>query len=217
MKTDRNKDDGQVVVLGEDDHDRKAIKILVSALRPDLRPSAFNTLRKPIALVKNVPPARLPDQTIRVSAVLRAVDKRKPIRCVLMHEDADDLEPAHEHLITKIERCYARLPWTVHAVVPAWEIEAWWFLFPQAVRAVRPSWPSLDRYRGRDLGLIRNAKEELKKALRQATAKPAAARPYSEADSVLIAQRTADLDLLSPPWFARSASWLAFLDRVERI
>ncbi|GAA3726868.1 hypothetical protein GCM10022225_05080 [Plantactinospora mayteni] len=202
-----------VVILGEDDNDRQAIKILVAALRPDLG-TGIQTLRKPMALVKNVPPERLPSKAQRDGALLRAVHARKPIRCVFMHEDADAVEPAHERLITKIEECYSDLPWPVHAVVPAWETETWWFLFPKALKAVRPSWRMPTEYAGRDLGRIRNSKEELKKALLPAGSKPATLRTYAEADSALIAEKIVALKLLAPPWFAKSASWLAFVKKV---
>jgi hypothetical protein len=95
-----------IVILGEDDNDRRSIQILVAGLRPDLERGILKPLRKPMALVRNVPPARLPSQAVRAAAVLRAVDAAAPIRCVLMHEDADDVEPAHEHLIRKIESAY---------------------------------------------------------------------------------------------------------------
>lgn len=205
-----------IVVLGEDDNDRKAILILVAALREDIARADLRPLRKPMALVRNVPPSRLPNQAARVSALLRAVDVRTPIRCVLMHEDADEVEPAHEALIAKIEDCYRPLPWPVRAVVPAWEIETWWFLFPEAVRQVRPNWRPLNQYKGRDVGQIRHAKEELQKALRPSGAKPTF-QSYTEADSVLIAEKIAVTGELSLPWFARSKSWEAFVENVLRL
>jgi hypothetical protein len=216
MTAKRTGQRGVVVILGEDDNDRKAIKILIAGLRPDLEPGVLRPLRKPMALVKNIAPQQLRDKATRDAALLRAQNVREPIRCVFMHEDADAVEPAHTTLIDKIERCYAALPWPVHAVVPAWETEAWWFLFPQALKATRPSWRQPDEYAGRDLGKIRNAKEELRKAVRPRGSRSSSFKPYAEADSVPIAGQVVALGLLSPPWFARSASWLAFLERVQR-
>lgn len=54
-----------VVILGEDDNDRKTIQILVAALRPDISCGDMKPLRKPMALVRNVPPSRLPSQADR--------------------------------------------------------------------------------------------------------------------------------------------------------
>jgi hypothetical protein len=200
-----------IIIFGENNNDGKAISFLVAALRHDVSPGDFRPLRNPITLVRNLPTKSLPTRAERVSRLLQAYDKvERPIRWVLMHEDADDVEPAHEAVIAKIESCYKPLPWPVRAVVPAWEIEAWWFLFPEAVRQVRPSWQLLSRYAGRDIGQIRNAKEELQRALKPAGAR-ATFQSYTEADSVLIAERVAAAGQLSPPWFAQSSSWQAFV------
>ncbi|MFI7080331.1 hypothetical protein ACIBO1_23805 [Micromonospora sp. NPDC049903] len=217
MKSKPTKQRAQtVVILGEDDNDRQAIAVLVAALRTDIPRANLKPLRKPMALVRNVPPGRLPGHATRVSAVLRAFNVRTPIRCVLMHEDADEVEPAHEALIAKIESAFRSLPWPVHAVVPAWEMESWWFLFPDAVQQVRPSWQPPRQYAGRDVGKIRNAKEELKKAVRPPGA-AAKFQTYVEADSVQIAEKIAGSAELSRPSFARSGSWQAFLETVARL
>lgn len=205
-----------VVILGEDDNDRKSLQILVAALRPDIPRGELKPLRKPMALVRNVPPQRLPAQATKVAAVLRAVAVKTPIRAVLMHEDADEVEPAHERLIAKIEQTYRSLRWPVFAVVPAWEMETWWFLFPDAVQAVRPSWRRPGQYTGRDVGKIRNAKEALRQAVTPAGAKDTF-QTYSEADSVVIAAKIVELGQLTPPWSARSASWTAFLTKVDQL
>lgn len=137
MTMRRGQERSVVVILGEDDNDRRSIQILVGALRPDIPRGLLRPLRKPMALVRNVRPQRLPSQVTKVSALLRAVEVEAPIRAVLMHEDADAVEPAHETMINKIESTYRSLRWPVLAVVPAWEMESWWFLFPDAVQAVR--------------------------------------------------------------------------------
>jgi hypothetical protein len=85
-----------VVILGEDDNDRKTIQVLVAALRPDIPRGALKPLRKPMSLVRDVPLQRLPSKATKAAAVLRALDVNTPIRAVLMHEDADEVEPAHE-------------------------------------------------------------------------------------------------------------------------
>jgi len=195
----------QVVILGEDDNDSKTLKVLIAALRPDLPAGSLRTLRDPITLVKNVPPGQLPAKATRVSAILRAYDVRAPIRCVFLHEDADDFEPAHLPLIEKIEKAYQNLPWRVHAVVPAWELETWWFLFPNAVAALHQSWRQPDQYLGKDLGKIRDAKERLRQCVRPPGKRSNAFRSYVESDSVLIAKKVVELGLLAPPWAARSA------------
>ena len=76
----------QIVVLGEDDHDRRALKTLLCGLRPDIPAGRVRPLREPMALVKDVTRERIPAKTVRVAALLRAEQVRQPIRCVLMHE-----------------------------------------------------------------------------------------------------------------------------------
>ena len=119
-------------------------------------------------------------------------------------------------LVEKIEKTYQSLPWPVHAVVPAWEMETWWFLFPSAVAALHRSWRAPDQYLGKDVGKIRDAKERLRQCVRPAGARSTTFRSYVESDSVLIAKKIVELGLLAPPWKAKSASWLVFLEKVER-
>lgn len=111
MTMRRGQERSVVVILGEDDNDRRSIQILVGALRPDIPRGLLRPLRKPMALVRNVRPQRLPSQVTKVSALLRAVEVEAPIRAVLMHEDADAVEPAHETMINKIESTYRSLRW----------------------------------------------------------------------------------------------------------
>jgi hypothetical protein len=96
-------------------------------------------------------------------------------------------------------------------VVPAWEIEAWWFLWPEAVAAVNASWDSLDGYRGRRTGLIANAKEELQRALTRSfdAAKKQRVRTYSESDAPSIARQVRERGLADAP-AGRSDSWERF-------
>jgi hypothetical protein len=51
--------------------------------------------------------------------------------------------------------------------------------------------------------------------------RPSGAKPtfqsYVEADSVLIAEKIVAMGQLSPPSFSHSASWLAFLKKVEQL
>jgi hypothetical protein len=212
----RTKPAEEVVILGEDDNDRKTLKVLIAALRPDLPDGSLRPLREPITLVKGIPPDRLPTKATKVSALLRARNHVAPIRCVFMHEDADALEPAHLALIDKIETTYRSLPWPVYAAVPAWEIETWWFLFPTAVAALHRSWRAPDQHLGRDLGKIENAKERLRQCIRPAGTRARTFRSYVESDSVHIAAKIVELGLLTPPWAAKSASWLVFLDKVRQ-
>jgi hypothetical protein len=83
-------------------------------------------------------------------------------------------------------------------VVPAWELEAWWFLWPDAVVAVQTTWRKPDDFVGRRVGLIENAKEELARRVVPRT-KGVRVRGYVEADSVRIARKVKELGLAHAP------------------
>src|ERR1035438_419027 len=118
-----------IVIFGESENDRKALAALVQGLCPD---AEVRTLRRPLVMLKNASPGSLPKHADRIADVARAENKRQPIRCVFAHEDADAVEPGHQEIAGRIEEALrkAGMPGKIHAVVPAWEIEAWWFLWP---------------------------------------------------------------------------------------
>jgi len=154
-----------ILVFGESDNDRKAIAALVRALCSGV---FVRVLPRPLVLLKNARPDTAPHLADRLAAAARAEAVRHDVLCVLAHEDADAIEPAHEAVTRKIEKALAAAgtPGMVHAVVPAWEIEAWWFLWPDLVGSCYPSWQSPAV--ATPAGQIREAKERLAKAVRPA-------------------------------------------------
>ncbi len=184
-------------MFGEDDNDRASIKILLEALRPDLA-QRIQTRRQPLVLIKNANPAEVPDRAQRIADVVEAERVRNDIGCVFAHEDCDEVEPAHEKVAVKIEQALKAAGCDAHAVAPAWEMEAWWFLFPDAVQKANPSWRKPDDYIGKNVGMIRNAKEELKRRVTPPGAKPDF-RDYLESDSPRIASQVSALGLAERP------------------
>jgi hypothetical protein len=151
-----------VLVFGEDDHDRECIKILLEGLRPDLA-RRVQKRRQPLVLIKNANPADVPDRAQRIATVVEAERESVEIAGVFAHEDCDEVEPAHEVLAKKIEDALRAAGCEAHAVAPAWEMEAWWFLWPAAVKAANPSWRAPDAHLGQNVGMICNAKQELQR------------------------------------------------------
>jgi hypothetical protein len=102
-----------------------------------------------------------------------------------------------------------------HAVAPAWEMEAWWFLWPEAVKAAFPSWRAPDDHAGRNVGMIRDAKEELRRRVIPPKAKKGKAGfiGYRESDAPRIAEHVVALDLLRSPG-AISKSYERFVQSV---
>jgi hypothetical protein len=186
-----------VLVFGEDDHDRDAIKILLEGLRPDLA-RRVQKRRQPLVLIKNARPEDVPDRAQRIADVVEAERATADVACVFAHEDCDQVEPAHEGVARKIEEALSAAGCDAHAVAPAWEMEAWWFLWPEAVKAANPSWRAPDDYIGKNVGMIRDAKQELQR--RVVPAKGKAGRGgflgYRESDAPRIATKVVEMGLL---------------------
>jgi hypothetical protein len=142
-----------------------------------------------------------------------AVDSE--VVAVFAHEDSDAVEPAHVQLEQRIRDAFAARGYDVNPAVPAWEMEAWLMQWPEAFKAYRPKWRSIDAYRGRHLGLIVNAKETLTRALRPA---PSAGnvRDYRESDSPALAALVTTRGLIGTP-SGRSDSFTSFAAQVSSL
>ncbi|EYF02467.1 hypothetical protein [Chondromyces apiculatus] len=80
-------------------------------------------------------------------------------------------------------------------------MEAWWFLWPDAVKAANQSWRKPDDYLGKNVGMIRDAKEELKRRVVPRGAKPGRGgfRGYTDADAPRIAAEVSRLGIADKP------------------
>ena len=204
-----------VAFFGEDLNDCEALRILFRGIRPDLDRYTTRTFRKPLTLVKGLDRAKQQSRQRSLSKFLDSIRCLHDVVVVVLHEDADAVEPAHEAVIKLYQDNYADVGCIVLAAVPAWETEAWWFLFPDAVVATNPSWRRPDDYTGRNTGKITNAKETLIQKVRPARTKNNVrrVRDYEESDSPRIAMKIVELDLLRRPC-GSSASWRRFVDQV---
>jgi hypothetical protein len=177
-----------VLVYGEALNDAKAIAELIQALKPGMT-AVVAPRRQPLVLIRDADPRTARGRAARLADAVAAERALADVVCVFAHEDCDDVEPAHEQVAHKIEQTLAAAGCAAHAVVPAWEIEAWWLQWPEAVQATNPSWRLPDDYVGRDVGRIRNAKEELRRCLVRGfdAERRRRTRPYRESDSPTIA------------------------------
>jgi len=89
-------------------------------------------------------------------------------------------------------------------------------MFPDAVVAVCNSWNAPDKYIGRNVGLIRDAKEELARSVRSQSRGRSKEREYREEDCEQIARAIVDLGLIREPR-AHSASWASFVSQVDEL
>jgi hypothetical protein len=185
-------------VFGEDENDTKVIQELLIALCPEFE-RMIKVFRKPPILMKDCDSSKLPDRVEIIRRLIDAEQTTSDVICVFAHEDCDNVEPAHLELAKRIEDGFSAAGYHVHAVTPAWEMEAWLFLWPEAVAAFRPSWRSLDRYRGRNVGRIQNAKEELARSVRPVGRAASRAREYRESDAPIIARRIREMGLADSP------------------
>jgi hypothetical protein len=172
-----------VLIFGESDNDREALKELTRALRPDL--PQIEKRSKPLVLVKGRTHASASDNIEKIANLVKAERVRRDVKLVIAHEDCDGVEPAHEQLAREIERLLAHMEvLPAVAAVSAFEIEAWWYLWPRAVLGVNKNWRHPNR-KGQEVGRIPNVKEALRRDLRPAAGKNT--RDYYESDSQKIA------------------------------
>lgn len=205
----------EILIFGEDENDRRALGELFRALRPDLNAVAIRTLREPLILMRD--PSRLATRKHNaktVAAVVKARQVAAQVVAVIAHQDCDAVEPAHKPLAERIETelTSAGVPNPI-AATPAWEMETWWMLFPDALAATRRCWSRID-YANRDVGLIEGTKEKLRDALRPRDRTARASCPdYAESDSIAIAGHVRRLSLHAQP-VGTSDSWASFVNKV---
>lgn len=186
-----------ILVFGESQYDRIAIVVLVGGtVSSEL--FSVKPMREPLVLIKNSPLPTARSHADRIAAVARAAEAGFPIAAIVAHEDCDAIEPSHVAISNKIESTLgaAGCPGVIIAATPAWEIEAWWLLFPEAVAKVASSWQCPDGWLGRNVGVVPNAKEQLGKSVLPKGKIQPASRRYSESDSEVIARNIVELELL---------------------
>lgn len=207
--------DQLILVFGEDDNDRRALVNLIRAFVPNGRNVRIETRRRPTILSRNADRKRR-RMTEDVAAFWRAESARGRRVHVVAHRDCDAVEPAHS---TEAAALVADLrdvgvP-NVIAATPAWEIETWWMLFPEAVRAVRQCWNTIN-YRNSNVGMIQNAKERLRRDLRPSGNASKTCPDFTESDGIRISEEVLRRGLAATPRSARSASFEAFKSELVR-
>ncbi|HWN70626.1 MAG TPA: hypothetical protein VNM90_23460, partial [Haliangium sp.] len=141
------------------------------------------------------------------------------VRGVLIHEDCDDVEPAHDEHAKRYADEFHGAGYRVHPVLPAWELEAWWLLWPRALAAYRETWREPTEYRGKHVGKLRDAKQCLEKAVQPKNLKTAERkrfRGYQDSDSPGIAALVRERGWLTKPE-GRSDSYAHFQHEIAAI
>lgn len=197
------------VIFSEDANDAVSLKNLGAAIWPGI--PRVDHCRRPLILMRD---RRLAEDRRRNASDVRDVLSAKQVDAnvefVVAHQDCDAVEPAHETLARTIrEELAAQGLVSVIAVAPAWEIEAWWYLWPAAVAAVNSKWTKLKRTGNH--GMITNAKEALRRDLRAV-----GAVDYEESDSRRISLKIKELNLIDNQT-GTSNSFASFRRELEAI
>ncbi|MGL5862111.1 MAG: hypothetical protein ACRCY9_12740 [Phycicoccus sp.] len=176
--------ESRVLVFGESKNDADSIRELVLHINPRLD-GRVHARPRPVSLVSGSGPAAVRRWLDHLEQVVEAERRTgRLIQAVLVHRDADRQDPRGE-----VEAALAREVRTIDGarpVVPVQMIEAWWFLFPAAVEAVRPvAWRGKLSITPGDVERIDQPKKKLERLTR-------GSRPYSEADSAAIAAQIRD-------------------------
>lgn len=171
---------GVVLVFGESLNDSRSVRELVLAANHQLLPDRVKALPKPMSLTREAKPGAVERWVDQLERAVRAHQARERVVAMVVHRDADGPDPrgtVETALAIQVHRI-GGLP-----VVPVQAIEAWWFLLPDAVEAVRPSaWRGRLPRSPRDVELINQPKAELRRATRAGHG-----LEYTEADSPVIA------------------------------
>ena len=202
-----------VLLYGENKNDTGALKELLVALEP-VFDGRVSPRRETLREVKNARPQDLPSRGEELRKLVAVEHSARDVACVFVHEDCDAVEPAHERLLARLEETHSASGLPTFGVAPAWELEAWWFLWPDQAK-LRASWRRPDGYVGRDVGRIANAKEAFTAAVRPPGANRKGFPDYAESDSAAIARRVREAGVADSP-LAQSRSYDAFRERSSR-
>lgn len=206
------------LVFGEDDNDRSAIIELIRAIAPGTTIRFEKRAKPPVLLRRTETPATRRSALDAMLKLIRAARVADDVVAIIAHRDCDDVEPAHNVVISEIKKELTAAG-VQHAVVaaPAFEMEAWWLLFPEAVNATCGCWTKLGPPT-RHVGMIHNAKEHLTRALRPKSAALQKSCPeYCESDSIDIASNIRSMNLISRVTAMNCGSLFTFKKDIEAL
>jgi len=207
-----------ILAFGESHTDTHALKELVAALRPDLPVVAPR--RQPIILARTAARPKKATVADRIENVVRAEQVQAEVIAVLAQRDLDACDPrdsaaeplpSEEDLRASLS-AVAKCGPIVVTIVTAWEMEAWWFLWPRQVAAHRPGWRKLHDRSGQRVDRIDNAKEALVRALRPSGR--VRVPDYSETDGPHIAAGVREAGAVRTP-MGRSLAYEAFVTAID--
>lgn len=205
-----------ILIFGEDDNDRRALSNLVRAILPEGFRARISIRRSPTILSRDAVRKRL-KMAQEIKAFFEAECTGKNSVYVVVHRDCDCVEPAHAYEEAALRKTLEGIGITnIIIATPAWEIEAWWMLFPEALAAVRGCWKKVN-YSGRHVGMIKDAKEQLRRDLRPNVPDAKKCPDFVESDGIAISAVIAQQRLVEGIGSTRSDSFQAFRRQVEAL
>ena len=205
------------LVYGEDGFDREALCNLIHAIIGNRSDVQVMPVKRPIILRRDASSAKRLSMTAEIAGFEMAFRGRARKICVVAHRDCDACEPAHiqeqQDLEVQLKLHDVKYP---IAATPAWEMEAWWYLFPAALEKTRKCWSKI-AIGSKNVGMIVNAKEALRRDLRPKGKGASKCRDYTEGDAVLISRNVRDDPSLIDKITAQSESFIAFHRAVLKV
>lgn len=191
------------LVFGESKNDVDSLCDLVLHINPALS-GRVQARRNPPSLTRGAGPAAVRSWVDRLKDVVAAEERKgNAVAAVLVHRDAD-MPDAGGTVAAGLRRDLQTVP--AEPVVPVQMIESWWYLFPDAVEAVKPiAWKGVMPRTAQDVELISHPKKDLQRRTRGPHA-------YGEGDCPAIASKVREL-ALNP--IGRSASYQRFVHLVK--
>ncbi len=201
-----------VLVFGESQNDCAAIKHLIRAIRPDL--PDCETRREPVVLARRTAQQKKLSWAEKIEKLRRAEQVRREVVAIVVHRDCDAIEPAHESEDRALRKELSVVQSRLVTATPAFELEAWWYLWPDAVARVRSCWRKLDP-RGKNCGHIENVKQKLIKDLRP-RGSARSCPEYVESNGVTIALHVQE-QKSTDKFAAISESFNAFREQIRQL
>lgn len=196
-----------ILVFGESLNDAQSVVAMILGARPDLR-GRVRPVPRPTSLTRDAGPPAVTSWVKNLRSTVAALQSRGSlVSSVVVHQDTDGPDPQGLNEV----RLRTQLQGIADEVaVPVEEMEAWWLLFPGAVRATRPGvWRTvLARTQG-DVDAVGDPKGKLMRETRRA------GYEYSEADSVAIAEQVATRQFQPAGASASYTRWEATVGRLK--
>ena len=199
-----------IAIAGEGDNDRKVLEHLLKALLPGPRPT-FVPIRKHTALATAKKYLEPRVDELRRLAQAAAAGQKGTLAGIVVHVDFDAAvneryREARTRITGELRRTAGPDVQTALALAVS-EIEGWLMLFPDAFPKTRNKWRIPPAECRRDLAMIHDAKEHLKRLLPQPR--------YRESDASLVMAKAVEAGLVTHRPSGRNRSFTDFTDALS--